>query len=96
MSVSNHQTSDRDTDLEVANAIQIAIMRKEILILETRSQDERDNLISHLKDCVEFSASGKFLLFKSIATTKYSLSASTFEESASTATIIQCLSPSPV
>ncbi len=67
MSVSNHQTSDRDTDLEVANVIQIAIMRKEFLVLETRSQDERDNLISHLKDCVEFSASGKFLLFKSIA-----------------------------
>jgi len=43
-------------------------MRKEFLILETRSHDERDNLISHMKDCVEFSASGKFLLFESIAT----------------------------
>jgi len=41
------------------NAIQVAIMRKEILILETASREGREVLLNHFKDCIEFSGSGK-------------------------------------
>ncbi|KDR85085.1 hypothetical protein GALMADRAFT_233698 [Galerina marginata CBS 339.88] len=37
------------------NALQVAIMRKEFLTLETGSMEGRNRLIMHFKDCIEFS-----------------------------------------
>jgi hypothetical protein len=41
------------------NAIQVAIMRKEILILETVTREGREVLLNHFKECIEFSGSGQ-------------------------------------
>ncbi|PPQ64415.1 hypothetical protein CVT26_002122 [Gymnopilus dilepis] len=40
-----------------ANVLQIAIMRKEFLLIETDSTESRNRLIAHFKDCIEFSGS---------------------------------------
>ena len=40
-------------------ALQIAIMRKEFLILETNTREERNSLIAHFKETIEFSSSCK-------------------------------------
>ena len=40
-------------------ALQIAIMRKEFLILETNTKEERNCLIAHFKEAIEFSSSCK-------------------------------------
>ncbi|KAF8807492.1 hypothetical protein BYT27DRAFT_7138428 [Phlegmacium glaucopus] len=39
------------------NALQVAIMRKEFLILETNTKEERNSLIAHFKETIEFSSS---------------------------------------
>ncbi|KAH9486848.1 hypothetical protein JR316_0000913 [Psilocybe cubensis] len=39
------------------NALQVAIMRKEYLILETDSMDSRNRLMTQFKECTEFSSS---------------------------------------
>lgn len=44
------------------NALQVAIMRKEFLILETNTKEERNNLIAHFKETIEFSSSCKLSL----------------------------------
>jgi hypothetical protein len=41
----------------VDNAIQVAIMRKEFLILEAPTNDARNSLAKHLRECIEFSSS---------------------------------------
>ena len=41
------------------NALQVAIMKKEFLILETNTKDERNSLIAHFKETIEFSSSCK-------------------------------------
>jgi hypothetical protein len=41
------------------NALQVAIMRKEFLILETNTKEERNSLITHFKETIEFSSSCK-------------------------------------
>ena len=43
-----------------ANVLQIAIMRKEFLLIETDSTESRNRLIAHFKDCIEFSGSRTF------------------------------------
>lgn len=40
-------------------ALQVAIMRKEFLILETSTKEERNSLIAHFKETIEFSSSCK-------------------------------------
>ena len=40
-------------------ALQVAIMRKEFLILETNTREERNSLIAHFKETIEFSSSCK-------------------------------------
>ncbi|KAF9569659.1 hypothetical protein CPC08DRAFT_812654 [Agrocybe pediades] len=37
------------------NALQVAIMRKEFIIIETDSLETRNQLMTHLKECIEFS-----------------------------------------
>ncbi|KAF6766283.1 hypothetical protein DFP72DRAFT_1028953 [Ephemerocybe angulata] len=39
------------------NAMQVAIMRKEHLVLETENIDQRDRLMAQFKECIEFSSS---------------------------------------
>lgn len=39
------------------NALEVAIMRKEHLILETRSREQRDSMMARFKECIEFSGS---------------------------------------
>ncbi|KAF8912751.1 hypothetical protein CPB84DRAFT_1841193 [Gymnopilus junonius] len=39
------------------NVLQIAIMRKEFLLVETGSMEERNRLITHFKECTEFAGS---------------------------------------
>ncbi|KAF8641040.1 hypothetical protein AX17_000684 [Amanita inopinata Kibby_2008] len=40
-----------------ARVLQVAVMKKEFLMLEAASENMRDVLMGHLKDCIEFSAS---------------------------------------
>ena len=41
------------------NALQVAIMKKEFLILETNSREDRNSLIAHFKETIDFSISCK-------------------------------------
>lgn len=41
------------------NALQVAIMRKEFLIIETSTKEERNRLIAHFRETIEFSSSCK-------------------------------------
>lgn len=47
-------------------ALQVAIMRKEFLILETKTTEQRNNLITHFKEAIEFSSSCKLSLLLSL------------------------------
>lgn len=43
-----------------ANTLQISIMRKENLFIQTNSLETRDALIKEFKECVEFAGSGTY------------------------------------
>jgi len=50
------------------NVLQVAIMRKEFLFLETPSREQRNILINHFKDCIDFAGSCQYFIFTLSAT----------------------------
>jgi len=73
------------------NAIQVAIMRKEFLILETTTREGQQVLVNHFKDCIEFSGSGESEtpIFDQLTTAIYSTTA--IQATATSTANLQCL-----
>jgi hypothetical protein len=87
--------AESETDLKVANLLQVIIMKKEFLVLEIGSREERDRLIHHFKECIEFSASGMFVVSLSSLRLTFR-STSSLQESSTAIAASQCLPPSSI
>lgn len=45
----------------IANSLQVAIMRKETLVLQAESNEVRNFMMAQFKECIEFAGSGQFI-----------------------------------